>query len=133
MNRQYFLTVFGEPKPPDFNFVQSGVYPAAKGCQPFDVARHDILLLYCTDSFGDPFRKKSPGIGVVLEADRKIIYYSPMIFEQPIPLEKIKEHFEREDAEKMRSLDLPQNWIFEINRQSFMRTVADQKIAWGQL
>ncbi len=71
---KYFLSVLGDPKPPDKDNAESGVYHPDPKYSPFPTHPGDILLLYCTSSYVE-HAMRVPGIGIVLETRNTEIHY----------------------------------------------------------
>ena len=118
----YFFAMFGDPKPPEKDEVESGVYHPDSKAAPFPCLRGDILLLYCTGGYAG-HEMQVPGIGVVAEVDDETVRYRYVLLPRPIPKKRIEECFAAEDLKKYRNRKFSTFWLFEISKESFTRTV----------
>ena len=126
---KYFFAMFGNPKPPEKDTVESGIYHPDPKHAPFPTKPGDVLLLYCTSSYSK-HPMQAPGIGIVLHTDDEIVYYRYLPLSRPIPKERIEHEFQPDDADKFKNRRFSGFWLFEISRESFARAVGDQAIAW---
>jgi hypothetical protein len=125
----YFLAIFGDPKPPEKDTVESGIYHPDPRHAPFGTNPGDVLLLYCTGGYAEhPMR--APGLGVVLQSDDESVQYRYLPLVEPISKERIEQEFEPSDADKFRNRRFAGFWLFEISRGSFARAVGDKTIKW---
>jgi hypothetical protein len=126
---KFFVAVFGDPQQPRKSLVESGEYDPDPRYAPFPTGPGDLMLLYCTSSY--PGRSMQiPGIGVVLSTDSKWVRYRYLPFIQPIPKSRIDSAFDPADLDKFKNIRFSSHWLFEISRNSFANTVANQQIDW---
>jgi hypothetical protein len=121
---RYFFAVFGDPKPPSKDTVESGIYHPDPKYAPFPARLGDLLLLYCTNGYAK-YPKSSPGFGVVRRLDDLIIEYDYNAFRKPIPIKDIRNAFILDDKAKRINIRFSSHWLFELNKQSFS-TVKDR-------
>jgi hypothetical protein len=115
---RYFFAVFGNPKPPSKDTVESGIYHPHPRFAPFSPRPGDLLLLYCTNSY-TKYPKSSPGFGVVRRLDDLIIEYDYNAFQKTIPIEVIRNAFRSDDEAKLGNIRFSSHWLFELNKESF--------------
>jgi hypothetical protein len=84
---KYHIAVFGDPKPPDKDAIESGIYHPDMKFAPFRTDPGDFLLLYCTGSYAD-HAMSVPGIGVVLKTVGTEIWY------RYLPLREVASKYE---------------------------------------
>jgi len=125
----YFFALFGDPRPPEKDTVESGIYHPDPKFAPFPTKPGDILLLYCAKSYLD-HPMEVPGLGIVFHTDDQTVNYRYLPFVEAIPKSKIDQAFEPDDIDKFRKIWLPAFWLFEISKESFVRTVGEQRILW---
>jgi hypothetical protein len=118
---RYFVVVFGNPYP-DKDKVENERYEAGDHYPPFNVARGDLLLLYCTEEYAE-YSKSIPGTGRVTEPSETVLEYEWRPLSQPIPRERLRQTFTTEDWEKMFQLGITTRRVFEISKESFSRTI----------
>src|SRR5258708_24978419 len=128
---KYFVAIFGEPKPGK-SLVESGQYDPDPIYAPFDTKPGDVMLLYCTASYGK-YSKEIPGLGIVLQTDIKWVRYQWLPFKEPIPKVTIDAAFEAADIAKFKNIRRKSFWLFEISQPSFVQTVDSQAVAWDKL
>jgi hypothetical protein len=128
---RYFVAVFGDPRP-DKDAVDSGVYTPDSKYAPFPTRPGDVMLLYCTTGYA-AYSMQVPGIGVVLRVDRNNIGYRWLPFTQPIPKATIDVSFDPDDLVNMGNIRFSAKWLFEVSQKSFLKTISDRAIAWGNL
>ena len=121
--------MFGDPKPPEKDTVESGIYHPDPKTAPFPTRPGDLLLLYCTDGYHE-HSMQIPGIGVVLYTTNEIIGYRYLPLSKPIPKDRIGKHFLQADLEKFKNRRFSTFWLFEIAHASFVATVGISDIAW---
>ena len=90
---RYFIAVFGDPHPPNKALVESGEYDPDPKYAPFPTATGDVMLLYCTGSYGK-YSMEVPGVGIVLDTDPQWIKYRWLPFNQPISKARIDQALE---------------------------------------
>jgi hypothetical protein len=129
---KYFIAVFGDPRPEGKSLVESGQYDPDPRYAPFHTKPGDVMLLYCTGSYGK-YSMQLPGLGIVLDTDDKVIRYRWLPFKEPIPKTKIDKSFESADAARFKLIYMSSQWLGEISQLSFSRTVAEQMIDWDRL
>ena len=129
---RYFVAVFGDPKPPHKDVVESGVYHPNSEDAPFPVEPGDVMVLYCTGSYAQ-HSMKVPGLGIALHVDSQCIKYRWLPFEKPIPKAAIDKEFESEDAKTFGLIRFDHFWLFKISQRSFSQAVAAGTINWGNL
>jgi hypothetical protein len=125
---KYFVAVFGDPRRPEKEPVESGIYypDPIRGTFP---KSGDILLIYCTGNYPD-HPKKIHGIGIVLGTDGQTVNYRYLPFVEPIPKSKIDQAFEPIDIAKFKNIRFDTFWLFKISKESFVGTVGAQRIRW---
>ncbi len=127
---RYFFAMFGDPKPPKKDRVESGIYHPNRKTAPFPTQPGDLLLLYCTENYAE-HPMQVPGLGVVLHKTDEIVSYRYLPLSKPIPKAKIEASFlSKEDSTKFRNRRFNIFWLFEISRASFVATVGIPDIAW---
>jgi len=114
---RYFFAIFGDPKPPSKDTVESGIYHPDPKYAPFKPIPGDILLLYSTNSYAE-YPKSSPGFGVVRRLDDLIIEYDYNAFPKPIPIRDIRNAFRTDDEAKLGNIRYASHWLFELNKES---------------
>lgn len=122
----YYVLVFGDPQK-NGDRVESGRYEAGEGYAPFAVAPGDILLLYCTEGYSE-YSLGFPGIGVVVDRAANWIAYRWIPFSKPIQRKKLEDTFAPDDQKKMGQLRFNTRRVFEISRESFLKTVTGEPI-----
>ena len=126
---RYFVAVFGEPSPPNKDTIESGIYHPDQKLAPFPSEPGDILLIYCTDNY-PAHRMEVPGFGIVLGTDDQTVRYRYLPLVKSIPKSKIERSFGADDIAKFKSRRFSTYWLFEISKESFLRTVGKQGILW---
>jgi hypothetical protein len=126
---KYFFAMFGDPKPPEKDTVESGIYHPDPKHAPFPTRPGDVLLLYCTARYSE-YPMQAPGVGIVLHIDDEIVRYRYLPFSRPILKERIEQGFQPDDAHKFKNRRFAGFWLFEILRASFTEAVGGQAIAW---
>lgn len=124
---KYFLSVFGDPKPPDKDTVESGIYHPNPKFVPFPTDPGDFLILYCTSGYLE-YSMCAPGIGVVLDTTETEIYYRYLPFTKPISKDELDINFELVDKKKLSNIRFSTYWLFEISRHSFLATIGDRRV-----
>jgi hypothetical protein len=71
-----------------------------------------------------------PGIGVVLGADDKTVTYRYLPVDTPVPKSKIDASFTSQDLSKFKTIMFKAFWLFEIDRESFIRTLDKHHVSW---
>lgn len=125
----YFFAMFGDPRPPEKDRVESGIYHPNPQTAPFPTQPGDFLLLYCTGNYAE-HALSFPGVGVVLGQDHEIIKYRYIPLVQPIPKQKIDSSFVPDDLTKFHNIRFNTFWLFQISRRSFVTTIGIPEIAW---
>ncbi len=126
---RYFFAMFGDPKPPEKDEVESGIYHPDSRFAPFPTRAGDVLLLYCTENYG-AHSMEVPGVGVVLRVDRQVVEYRYLPFAAPVPKSKLDTCFSSADLDKFSNRRFSNFWLFEISRASFAATLESTTIAW---
>lgn len=126
---KYHISVFGDPKPPDKDTVESGIYHPDMRFAPFRTEPGDFLLLYCTGSYAN-YAMSVPGIGVVLETVGSIIRYRFLPLKEPASKYELDDKMEPADKEKFSNIRFSSHWLFEISRESFLNIVAGRSVLW---
>ena len=126
---KYFFALFGEPDPPEKDFIESGVYHLHPNAAPSPAEPGDILLLYCSGRYPE-CEMTVPGIGIVLNSESKVVRYRYLPFTRPVPRNTLDEAFDAEDLANLHNIRFFQFWLFEISRESFVRSVGEQRIDW---
>jgi len=126
---KYYLSVFGDPNPPDKDTIESGIYHPSSQFAPFPTEPGDFLLLYCTAGYSE-HPMKVPGIGVVLEATKTEIHYRYLPLTTTISRDELDRKFDPTDKKKLSNIRFSSHWLFEISRQSFSNAVADRQVLW---
>jgi hypothetical protein len=126
---RYFFAMFGNPKPPGKDTVESGIYHPDPKYAPFRTNPGDVLLLYCAGTYRE-YPMRAPGLGVVLQTDHQSVQYRYLLFSVPILKKGIEQEFDPSDADKFRNRRFAGFWLFQISRESFTRAVGDRGIKW---
>jgi hypothetical protein len=126
---KYYLSVFGDPKPPDKDTIESGIYHPNSKFAPFPTEPGDFLLLYCTAGYSEN-PMKVPGIGVVLETTNTDIHYRFLPLTNTISRDELDRKFDPTDKKKLSNIRFSSHWLFDISRQSFLKAVADRGVHW---
>jgi len=126
---RYYLSVFGDPKPPDKDAIESGIYHPDPKFAPFPTEPGDFLLLYCTAGYAE-HAMCVPGIGVVLATNNSEIRYRFLPLTRKIPKSELETKLHPTDKKKFSNIRFSSHWLFEISRQSFVKAVADQGVLW---
>ena len=128
-NPKYFLAVFGDPRPPEKDVVESGLYHPDPNFAPFPTQRGDLMLLYCTGSY-DEYWMRVPGIGIILDVKDIVIEYRYLPLSKAISKDTIDQEFEPNDAKKFKNIRFSTHWLFEISKESFVRLIDNRVIKW---
>jgi hypothetical protein len=126
---KYYLAVFGDPKPPDKDTIESGVYHPDPKFAPFPTEPGDFLLTYCTAGYAE-HAMSIPGIGVVLETANSEVRYRYLPLTRMISRCELENKLDSTDKEKFSNRRFSSYWLFEISRQSFLNAVADRGVLW---
>jgi len=126
---KYFFAMFGDPGPPEKDTIESGVYHPHPKSAPFPPRPGDILLLYCSGSYSQ-YPMQVPGLGVVLQVDNETVRYRYLPLSNPVSKERIERGFLPNDVSRFKNRRFYTFWLFEVSRESFVRTVGDQPIVW---
>ena len=126
---KYYIAVFGDPKPPEKDAIESGVYHPDIKFAPFRNKPGDFLLLYCTGSYAE-HAMRVPGIGVVLEATNSEIRYRYLPLSETASKNDLDDKLDPADKAKFLNIRFSSHWLFEISRQSFLNIVADRGVLW---
>lgn len=115
--RKYFIAVFGNPRFPMKDTLESGNYHPDIKYGPFHATPGDILLLYCTESYPG-YPKSVPGIGTVVESSGTPIRYDYEALAKPMCRREIIERLEPTDRKKFMNIRFSRYWLFEISSES---------------
>jgi len=126
---KYYLSVFGDPKPPDKDTIESGIYHPNSRFAPFPTEPGDFLFLYCTAGYSE-HSMKVPGIGVVLETTNEEIHYRYLPLTKTISRDELDRKLDPTDKKKLSNIRFSSHWLFEISRQSFLKAVGDRGVLW---
>lgn len=126
---KYFLAVFGDPKPPEKDTIESGVYHPDPKFAPFPPEPGDVLLLYCTGGY-DKNPMQVPGIGIVLDTEDEAIRYRYLPLSYSISKTTVENEMESADAKKFANRRFSSHWLFEISQDSFVKVIGDRTIVW---
>jgi hypothetical protein len=126
---KYYLFVFGDPKPPDKDTIESGIYHPDSKFAPFPPEPGDFLLLYCTAGYSE-HPMKVPGIGVVLETTNTEIHYRYLPLTKTISRDELDRKLDPIDKKKLSNIRFSSHWLFKISRQSFLKAVGDRGVLW---
>lgn len=126
---KYYLAVFGDPRPPDKDTIQSGVYHPHPKFAPFPTEPGDFLLLYCTAGYTE-YARRVPGLGVVLETTDSEIRYRYLPLTKIILKDDLENKLDSTAKKKFSNIRFSSHWLFEISRQGFLNAVADRGILW---
>lgn len=126
---KYYVTVFGDPKPPHKDTIESGIYHPDLKFAPFPTEPGDFLLLYCTMGYSE-HPMKVPGIGVVLKITNSEIHYRYLPLTGTISKGELDDKLDPTDKRKLANIRFSSHWLFEISRQSFLDVVADRGVIW---
>jgi hypothetical protein len=129
---KYFLSVFGKPKPPNKDTVESGIYHPDSKFVPFPAKLGDILLIYCTIGYKE-YSMSVPGVGIVLQINNREIHYRFLPLTKPISKDELDDYLDLTDKKKFSNIRFSSYWFFEISRDSFLRSVKDHNIFWEQI
>ena len=119
-NPSFYVTVFGDPKPPGKDKVESGIHHPDENRSPYPTKPGDILLLYCTGSYHDHFMQV-PGIGVVIETKSTSIHFRYLPLSKPISKYEIDASFDDDDKEKLKLIRFSSHWLFKISKTVFQK------------
>ncbi len=125
--RRYHLAVFGDPRPPNKDLVESGIYHPDPRLTPFDIRPSDVLLLYCTGGYRG-HEKESPGIGLVLAVDDVAVKYRYVPFKIAVGKVEIDRGFEPDNARSFGNIRFSTFWLFELSAGSFERTLGSDRL-----
>lgn len=128
-NPTYYVVVFGNPKPPEKERVESGKYHLGIRGTNIPGESGDILLPYCTGSYSEHFMSV-PGIGIILSKDSDSIFYRYLPLSKPISKDNIDRSFTAEDKEKFSNIRFDSFWMFPISSESFRKCLGDSSIDW---
>jgi len=126
---KYFFAMFGDPRPPEKDTVESGVYHPDASRAPFPPEPGDIMLLYCTGSY-TAHPMLAPGVGVVLGKDDETVRYRYLPLSSPISKDDIEGGFQTNDVKKFRNRRFSAFWLFEISRESFVNAIDQRRVNW---
>lgn len=126
---KYYVAVFGDPKPPERDTVESGKYHLGGRGTGIAGERGDILLLYCTDSYAE-HSLSVPGIGIVLTKFSDYLFYRYLPLSTPVGKDRIDTIFTEEDKRNFSNVRSDGFRMFEISRQSFRDTLESVSVAW---
>ena len=126
---KYYIAVFGDPRPPAKDTIESGVYHPDPKFAPFPTKPGDFLLLYCTAGYTE-HSMSIPGIGVVLETTNLEIHYRYLPLIEIISKSELENKLDSTDKEKFSNIRFSSYWLFEISRRSFLNAVADRGVFW---
>jgi len=126
---QYYLAVFGNPKPPGKDTIESGIYHPDSKFTPFPTKPGDILLLYCTWGYSE-HPMEVPGVGVVLKTTSNEIFYRFLPLTRPISKYELDDKLDPTDKDKLSLIRFSSHWLFEISKQSFLDAVGDRDVLW---
>ena len=126
---KYYLSVFGDPKPPDKDTIESGIYHPNSKFAPFPPEPGDFLLLYCTAGYSE-HPMEVPGIGVVLETTNTEIHYRYLPLTRAISRHELDRKLDPMDKKKLSNIRFSSHWLFGISRQSFLKAVGDRGVLW---
>ena len=121
--------MFGNPRPPGRDTVESGIYHPHSSTAPFPTQPGDLLLLYCAGGYAE-HAMQIPGLGVVLYTTNEVVAYRYLPLSKPISMNKISTSFLPQDLTKFNNRRFNRFWLFEISRASFVATVGIPDIAW---
>jgi len=126
---KYHIAIFGDPKPPEKDAIESGVYHPDMKFAPFRIDPGDFLLLYCTGSYTE-HAMRVPGIGVVLEIVGSKIRYRYLPLREAASKYELDDKLEPMDKERFSNIRFSSHWLFQISRQSFLNIVAERGVLW---
>lgn len=126
---KYYVAVFGDPKPPERDVVESGKYHLGGRGTGIAGERGDILLLYCTDSYAK-HPLSVPGIGIVLTRFSDYLFYRYLPLSVPVGKDRIDAFFTEEDKRNFSNVRSDGFRMFEISRQSFRDALEGVSVAW---
>jgi hypothetical protein len=129
---KYFLSVFGKPKLPYKDTVESGIYHPDSKFAPFPAKQGDILLIYCTIGYKE-YSMSVPGVGIVLQTNSREIHYRFLPLIKSISKDELDNYLDPSDKKKFSNIRFSSYWLFEISRDSFLRSVKDHNIFWEQI
>lgn len=128
-NPKYYFMVFGNPKPPGKDTIESGIYHPDVRFAPFPTEPGDIALLYCTTSYSE-HEMRVPGIGIVVGTETSKIHYRYLPLTETISKHELDMKLESKDKMKLANIRFSSHWLFEISRQSFLNALGDRRILW---
>jgi hypothetical protein len=126
---RYFFAVFGDPKPPNKDTIESGIYHPDPNYAPFPPDPGDMILCYGTLLYSD-YPMVVPGIGVVLGKDRLTVQYRYLPFNMQIPKSELNNGFAPEDFNKLKNIRFSSHWLFEVSKTSFLNVTRAIQIEW---
>ena len=123
-----YFAVFGDPWLPGHVTVEEGHFGVNAGW-PEDIARGDLVLLYCTGGYVR-YAKSVPGIGVVTAVDhaRQSFRYAYAPLSWPVALEDLRFLFQPRDAARLANIRFNNHWLFEIAPESFHQAVGESVV-----
>lgn len=126
---RYFVSVFGNPEPPEKDKIESGIYHPDSKYSPFPTEVGDILLFYCTGSYAE-HAMQVPGVGIVLRVSDKEIHYRYLPFIKKIYKDELEKYLDSAGNEKLKNIRFSSHWLFEISKQSFVNCTENRPFAW---
>lgn len=126
---KYFLSVFGNPAPPEKDKIESGTYHPDPKYAPFPARVGDVLIFYCTGNYSE-HAKQVPGVGIVLSVSSKEIQYRYLPFKEKIKKDDLQKYLDKEGNEKLKNIRFSSHWLFEVSKQSFLNCVSKRTFLW---
>ena len=126
---KYYFSIFGDPKPPDKDTIESGTYHPNSKFAPFPTEPGNFLLLYCTAGYLG-HSMEVPGIGVILKTTNTEIHYRYLPLTKTISKDELDRKLDPTDKKKLSNIRFSSHWLFEISRQSFLKAVGDRGVLW---
>ncbi len=126
---KYFLSVFGDPKPPYKDTIESGIYHPNSKFAPFPTDPGDFLLIYCTAGYIE-HSMCVPGIGVVLHTNETEVHYRYLPLTKAISKNELDINLDPLDKKNFSNIRFSTFWLFEISKDSFSRSIGDRSVLW---
>ena len=126
---KYFVAAFGD-KYANTSPVNGERYPLGR-LSNTDIAKGDVMLLYCTADYPG-YDKKAPGIGAVVDVEitgqESIVHYRYLPLYSPVPRSTIMDRLAED--EKPYFVIPGHTFIFSIRSSSFKMVLGKRRINW---
>lgn len=126
---KYYFMVFGNPRPPGKDRIESGIYHPDVKFAPFPTEPGDIVLLYCTTSYSG-HEMRVPGIGIVVGTETSQINYRYLPLTETISKHELDLKLEPKDKRKLSNIRFSSHWLFQISKRTFLNVLGGRGILW---